>query len=97
MISSKKKMLGFKVRRQYGINNFVIDFYCPELKLGIEVDGDIHFEYGRRFQDQKKDELLKNFGIRIIRISTLNMEADYKSIVIYLEDYFKKRAEEMFE
>ncbi len=93
----QRKMLGFKVRRQYGVNNFVIDFYCPELRLGIEVDGEIHFQYGRNTQDQKKDKLLKDLGIRVIRISTLDMEEDYESIVIHLEDQFKKRAKEMFE
>ncbi|MCC5940648.1 MAG: DUF559 domain-containing protein [Balneolaceae bacterium] len=50
-----KKMFGFKVRRQYGIDNYVIDFYCPELKLAIEVDGDVHY-----FQDKMDSDARKN-------------------------------------
>lgn len=92
----QKKMLGFKVRRQYGVNNYVIDFYCPELKLGIEVDGDVHFEYGRRNHDQKKDKLLEGLGIKVIRLSTIDLEEDYESIVMHLEDIFRNRAEKLF-
>lgn len=91
----QKKMLGYKVQRQYGVNNYVIDFYCPKLKVGIEVDGEIHFKYGRRIQDHKKDELLNELGIRVIRISTIDMEEDYESIVVHLEDLFQKREREL--
>jgi len=38
-----KALKGYKFRRQYSIERFVIDFYCPQLKLAIEVDGDSHF------------------------------------------------------
>jgi len=37
-----KQLNGLKFRRQYGINNYVVDFYCPEQKLAIEIDGDVH-------------------------------------------------------
>ena len=37
-----RQILGYKFRRQYSIDHFVIDFYCPELKLAVELDGDVH-------------------------------------------------------
>ncbi|NBC02805.1 MAG: DUF559 domain-containing protein [Bacteroidetes bacterium] len=88
----QKKMLGYKVRRQYGVKNYVIDFYCPELKLGIEVDGDIHFQYGRRNHDHKKDKLLKDLGIKIVRLKTIDFEEDYNSCIRYLEVIFRNQA-----
>lgn len=91
----QKNMLGYKIRRQYGVDNYVIDFYCPELKLGIEVDGEIHFQYGRSRQDEEKDKVLELYGIKVIRISTLDMNDDYKGIIVYLEDQFRKRATEI--
>lgn len=93
----QKKMLGYKVRRQYGVNNYVIDFYCPKLKLGIEIDGEIHFQYRRSIQDQEKDRILKSLGIRVIRISTQDVVEDYESIVLHLEDQFKNRAKEIID
>ena len=38
-----KKLEGYKFRRQYSVDSFIIDFYCPKVKLGIEVDGEVHF------------------------------------------------------
>ena len=41
-----KRLNEYKFRRQYSVAQFVIDFYCPKLKLAIEVDGDSHFSEG---------------------------------------------------
>jgi very-short-patch-repair endonuclease len=62
-----RQLLGCKFRRQYGVGAFVIDFYSPEIKLGIELDGDSHFEEGRREYDQRRQAFIESFGIRIIR------------------------------
>jgi very-short-patch-repair endonuclease len=37
-----RKLLGYKFRRQYGVDRYVVDFYCPALRLAIDVDGDSH-------------------------------------------------------
>lgn len=37
-----RKMLGYKFRRQYSVDQYVIDFYCLELKLALEIDGSVH-------------------------------------------------------
>jgi len=47
-------MLGFKVRRQFVIGNYIIDFYCPELKLAIEIDGDVHHYSDKKMTDKAK-------------------------------------------
>lgn len=90
-----KKMFGFKVRRQYGFRNYVIDFYCPRLKLAIEIDGDVHYFENNRIRDQKKDEYLQNEGIKMIRLKNEDLDGDYESVITYLENLFKKRANEM--
>jgi very-short-patch-repair endonuclease len=90
-----KKMFGFKVRRQYGIENYVIDFYCPRLQLAIEIDGDVHYFNEKAEKDKKKDESLEAAGIKVIRIDNLDFEEDYESVILYLEDLFKDRAEEL--
>lgn len=90
-----KKMFGFKVRRQYGIDNYVIDFYCPKLKLAIEVDGDVHYYSDKVEIDKRKNKCLQKEGIHLIRIKNEDLEEDYESAVIYLEDRFKSRALEL--
>ncbi|NBC64684.1 MAG: DUF559 domain-containing protein [Bacteroidetes bacterium] len=54
-----RKMYGLKVRRQYGFDNYVVDFYCPKLKLAVEVDGDIHYFTEKKKKDQEKDRHLE--------------------------------------
>lgn len=58
-------MYGFKVRRQYGFDNYVVDFYCPELKLVVEVDGDVHHFKEKMKTDQKKSSIWKRKRSRL--------------------------------
>ena len=67
-----RQLLGCKFRRQYSVGAFVMDFYSPEIKLGIELDGDSHFQEGRREYDQRRQAFIESFGIRIVRF--LNVE-----------------------
>ena len=41
-----RQLLGCKFRRQYSVGSYVLDFYCPEIRLAIELDGDSHFRAG---------------------------------------------------
>jgi very-short-patch-repair endonuclease len=67
-----RQMLGCKFRRQHGVGAFAIDFYSAEIKLGIELDGDSHFQEGAREYDQMRQRFIESFGIKIIRF--LNSE-----------------------
>jgi very-short-patch-repair endonuclease len=58
---------GMKFRRQQGVGPFILDFYCPEHRLGIETDGSSHdykYEY-----NEKRTEYLRSQGIRLLRFS----------------------------
>lgn len=61
-------MLGYKFRRQHSVDRFVIDFYCPELRLAIEVDGDSHFTPRARAYDRGRQKHIESFGIRFLRV-----------------------------
>ena len=65
---SNRQMLGYKFRRQYSVDRFIIDFYCPELKLAIEVDGDSHFTPLARVYDLGRQHHIESFGIRFLRV-----------------------------
>ncbi len=64
-----RKTLGYKFRRQYSVDQFVIDFYCPELKLAVEIDGNVHDQPDQKEYDIKRQEYLESFGIAFIRIT----------------------------
>ena len=63
----RKQVSGFRFRRQYSIGHFVVDFYCPEIKLVIEVDGPSHDGRDMREYDSDREEQIRSLGITVIR------------------------------
>ena len=64
----KKQVRGLQFRRQYSVGNHILDFYCPALKLAIELDGDYHYHMVQPEQDKKRDqELMLKHGIKTLR------------------------------
>jgi very-short-patch-repair endonuclease len=66
---SKNQLLGLQFRRQHPINRFIADFYCPKIKLVIEVDGSIHDIPEYQVHDIGRSEVLNDFGITVIRFT----------------------------
>ena len=62
-----RQLDGFKFRRQYSIDGYVVDFYCPEVKLAIELDGDTHFVHGAIEYDRNREAHISSFGITFLR------------------------------
>ena len=63
-----KQIRGLQFRRQFRVSHYILDFYCPALKLAIELDGDYHYHMVMPEQDWKRDqELLLNHGIKTLR------------------------------
>ncbi|KAB2879375.1 DUF559 domain-containing protein [bacterium] len=59
---------GFKFRRQHSVGPFVLDFYCPELKLAIEVDGYSHDSEETKKYDTERQKIIEVYGVRFLRI-----------------------------
>ena len=58
---------GFKFRRQHSIDKYILDFYCPFLKLAIELDGEPHADLEANARDADRDEYLAKHGIFVLR------------------------------
>ncbi len=63
----RRKQLGVKFRRQFSIERYVLDFYCHELKLAIEVDGYTHDRPPVKNKDAIRQGRLESLGIRLLR------------------------------
>ena len=63
----KSKQTGYKFRRQYGVGRYVLDFYCVELRLGIEVDGFTHNYSDIVNYDEEREKYLLSKGIKLVR------------------------------
>jgi very-short-patch-repair endonuclease len=78
------KQMGVKFRRQHGIGHYIVDFYCPERKLVIELDGESHFTDDAQVYDQERDTYLQGLGLRVLRFTNAqvveNLEGVYETI-----------------
>jgi DNA-3-methyladenine glycosylase len=62
-----KQIQGLKFRRQHGIGSYIVDFFCPERNLVIEVDGDVHAPELQQAKDRLREDFLKSLGLEILR------------------------------
>ncbi len=62
-----KQFLGLKFFRQYSVGRYILDFYCPQLKLSIEFDGGQHVKKDYKRHDEERSEYLKAQKIQVIR------------------------------
>ena len=84
-ILRNRKVAHLKFRRQHFLKGFVLDFYCPEEQLGIEIDGGIHKLPGVLRRDGFKESIIKKEGIDLIRFSSddvLNYPEDVVDAII---------------
>jgi very-short-patch-repair endonuclease len=68
-IHLRRKQLGVRFLRQYSVDDYVIDFYCPELKLAIELDGSVHDKPDQKEYDAYRQEYLEKYDITFLRIT----------------------------
>jgi very-short-patch-repair endonuclease len=80
-----KQIDGYKFRRQYPVLNFIADFYCHELKLIIEVDGEIHFLPEHLKSDKYRDNMLKNNGYNVIHFKNDEIETNLKGSLLKIK------------
>jgi very-short-patch-repair endonuclease len=65
----KRQLKSYRFYRQRIICNYIVDFYCPEAKLVIEIDGGQHYSEPGMVRDAKSDCHLANLGLKVLRFS----------------------------
>ena len=84
-----RQMLGYKFRRQYSVDKYVIDFYGPKLKLAVEIDGDVHNIPEQKEHDEKRQEKLEQFGITFVRITNEELLGNPNKAFAKIEEIIK--------
>lgn len=77
----KNKQLGVRFSRQIPIDKFIVDFYCKDLLLAIEVDGDSHYYDNQSEKDANRQERLESLGVSFIRFDDLDVKTNIKWVV----------------
>ena len=80
----KHQLDGLKFRRQHIIHKFIVDFYCPSVKLAIEIDGPVHDE--QEEYDQYRDEMLNELGYQVFWFMNEEVENNLELVVAAIYD-----------
>ena len=75
----RKQLAGLRFRRQHPIDRFILDFYCPQHKLAVEVDGGIHASRVER--DEVRTEWLEARGYRVVRFTNRQIEKELPEVL----------------
>lgn len=76
---------GVKFFRQYSVGPYILDFYCPALKLAVELDGGQHLDPETKEYDETRTEYLKAHGIEVLRFWNNDVLTDMQSVLTELE------------
>ena len=87
----RDRRLGAKFRRQYPIENYVVDFYCCEARLAVELDGGVHSQPSQIRKDAAKDAFLRKLGVRVLRLPNGLVTEDPEDFVRKVKDAAQTR------
>ena len=75
-----RQLGGAKFRRQHPFGQYILDFYCPEKGLVIEIDGSQHFEPEQTEYDQQRTQYLGAQGLRVLRFDNRRVLTETDSV-----------------
>jgi very-short-patch-repair endonuclease len=85
-----KKLDGFKFRNQHAIGGYVVDFYCHEAKLAIEVDGEYHLEPNQKEYDEERTLRIEASGVKIIRFTNQEVLTNLEAVLVKIRENLKR-------
>jgi very-short-patch-repair endonuclease len=85
-----KQVRGYDFHRQKPIDKYIVDFYCPDLLLAIEIDGSSHDE--KIEQDVNRQQKLESLGVRFLRFTDREVKTNLQGVVMAIEDWIDAHA-----
>jgi len=87
----KKKCRNFKFRRQHPLGEFIVDFFCYEAMLVIELDGEVYHDEYQRERDAERTNILNELGIRVLRFKNEAIFNDVEGVLKTIEKALNER------
>ncbi|MFW5770530.1 MAG: endonuclease domain-containing protein [Spirochaetota bacterium] len=82
----KNRVKNVKFRRQHSIGPYIVDFYAPQVKLVIEVDGPTHYEEKAIMFDKERTKFIESNGIKVIRFTNNEVYTNIDGILTVIEN-----------
>ena len=80
-------MMGYQFYRQKPIENYIVDFYCPALKLIIEIDGAYHLNDIDAVKDDIREARIKGWGVNFLRFKEIEVRKNIQAVLLHIENY----------
>lgn len=81
----RKSQLGYKFRRQHSIGGYIVDFYCAETRLVIEIDGSSHDVLDQKEYDSVRDQFLKDLNHTVLRFKNEEVDAEIEKVITKIQ------------
>jgi very-short-patch-repair endonuclease len=91
----RNRNLSYKFRRQHPIEVFIIDFYCAQAKLLIEIDGESHLEESQAKYDWLRTKYLETLGYKVIRFTNDDIRYNANAVVAKIIEEVEFRIQEL--
>ena len=88
-------MGGYRFRRQHALGRFILDLYCAERKLAIELDGAHHAEEEQAMRDEARTAVLERYGIRVLRFRNEEVLNELDTVIARIADALGHRDEDV--
>ena len=85
-----RKLAGFKFRRQHPLYDFIVDFYCHDGKLIVEIDGDVHLNSNEKEYDEDRTGILNEFGLSVLRLTNDEVIQIVDGVLKRIRDFLSK-------
>ena len=81
----KNSLLGYKFRRQHSVGKYILDFYCTEKRLAVELDGSPHDTEQGFDKDKERTEYLQRLGIKVIRFENKDVIKNLEGVLLEIK------------
>lgn len=78
-------------KRQYSVGTYVVDFYCYQARLVVELDGSQHYDPAAQNYDNRRTEFLNQQGLYVCRISNLDVMRDFTGVCEMIDALVRSR------
>ena len=86
----RKQLKGRKFRRQHSIENYIVDFYCPQENLIIELDGAGHLDFAQQNYDYERTQKLERLGFKLLRFENKLVFENIEGVLKEISSSFKE-------
>ena len=87
-----KQMLGYDFHRQKPVLDYIVDFFCHELALAIEIDGISHDHQAAIQDDYLRQQAIESLGIRFLRFTDEQVKNELEGVLIHISRWINDRA-----